>query len=446
MADLLTIGSSGLRAYSRALETTSSNIANSQTAGYVRRTVRTEDRSAVSHQVLYNSQISPDGVLAGNIDRAVDSFLIEDARAAGSESGRTGIRLSSAEAVERAIDDGPSGVGQNITRVFNAADALSSDPANTTRRANFLQAVADTTDAFRTTASRLQTVSASIVADAQVSSSQLNTDLNALRRVNQGLQSARDGSTNQASLFDERDRLIDSVSTATGVIASFDARGVATLRAAGPSSDLLVDATTAATVSVTTASDGTLSFSVSNGTTSALTPTTGRLAGLTRAASDLAAKRTELDTVATRFATDINTAHQAGTDANGNPGSALVALGSGAASIVAISLSPSEVAAADSASENGNILAFATLRGSSGAEAGFAALVAQQAQITASARAQDAAATSRQNGADEARSALSGVDLDQEAADLVRYQQAYEGAARTIQVARETLQTILNLF
>jgi flagellar hook-associated protein 1 FlgK len=247
-------------------------------------------------------------------------------------------------------------------------------------------------------------------------------------------------------LLDERDRLIDSVASAVGVTTTYDPRGVATLRVAGPSAELLADAGTAATIGVTAAANGTLSFSVSNGTTSALTPTTGRLAGLTRAAADLSTKRTELDAVASQFVTNINTAHQAGIDANGDPGGALLTIGASAASVVAIALTPDKVAAADGSSENGNILAFASLRGAGGSEASWAALVAQQAQVTASARAQDAAATTRQNGADEARSALSSIDLDREAADLLRYQQAYEGAARTIQVARETLQTILNLF
>jgi flagellar hook-associated protein 1 FlgK len=43
-----------------------------------------------------------------------------------------------------------------------------------------------------------------------------------------------------------------------------------------------------------------------------------------------------------------------------------------------------------------------------------------------------------------ARDHVSGVDLDHETADLVRFQQAYEGSARVIQVARETFQSILS--
>ena len=73
-------------------------------------------------------------------------------------------------------------------------------------------------------------------------------------------------------------------------------------------------------------------------------------------------------------------------------------------------------------------------------------MVSAQAQATSSARAQDAAATTRRDGTHEARNDVSGVDLDREAADLLRYQQAYEAAAKTIQIARENIQTIFNIF
>ncbi|MGB3319912.1 MAG: flagellar basal body rod C-terminal domain-containing protein, partial [Sphingopyxis granuli] len=50
----------------------------------------------------------------------------------------------------------------------------------------------------------------------------------------------------------------------------------------------------------------------------------------------------------------------------------------------------------------------------------------------------------RRDAAAAARGAVSEIDLDREAADLLRFQQAYSAAARTIQVARETIQTLLS--
>ena len=54
----------------------------------------------------------------------------------------------------------------------------------------------------------------------------------------------------------------------------------------------------------------------------------------------------------------------------------------------------------------------------------------------------DAQGAIRDNAA-AARDAVSGVDLDTEAVDLIRFQQAYQASSRVIQVARETFQSIL---
>ena len=40
---------------------------------------------------------------------------------------------------------------------------------------------------------------------------------------------------------------------------------------------------------------------------------------------------------------------------------------------------------------------------------------------------------------------MSGVNLDNEAVDLLRFQQAYQASSRVIQVARETFQSIIGI-
>ncbi len=446
MSDLLTIGASGIRAYSRALSTVSDNIANVQTPGYARRSVRLEEMQASGDVVLYRNTIRPGGVLVVGVDRAVDNWLVEDARVAGSDSGRTTSRLNWVSAAERAMDDGAGGVGASMTAVFNAADLLASDPGNTALRSGFLNAVGETASAFRRTADGLQSTASGIAVQAQTTVARVNIDLASLERVNAGLRRARAGSTNEATLLDERDRLIDQVSGSLAVTATFDARGAVTLRAAGPSGEVLVGGGAVSTLSLSVAATGHLSFGLTPGSGGAITPISGALAGLSEAAVHVAGQRTQLDTLSNQFATDLNTAHQSGIDASGNAGMALLNPGGGAATITATVLIPGDVAAADAGSANGNMLDLASLRGPGGSEAGWAALVSSQAQATAAARAQNAAATTRREGAFAARDSVSEVDLDHEAAELLRFQQAYEGAARIIQVARETMQSILSVF
>ncbi len=83
---------------------------------------------------------------------------------------------------------------------------------------------------------------------------------------------------------------------------------------------------------------------------------------------------------------------------------------------------------------------------STGIEQSWAGMVTDQGQIVASASSADTAAQATKTAALSARDQTSGVDLDTEAAELLKYQQAYSGAAKVIQVAKDTMQSILDLF
>jgi flagellar hook-associated protein 1 len=444
MSDLLAIGASGIKAYARALSVVGDNIANAQTPGYVRRSVRMEEATSAGDIVLSRNSIRPGGVLAAGVTRAVDEWLTDDARTASGEASRQSARLDWISATERALDDGADGIGNSVTAIFTTADQLSADPNSDTLRRQCLLAVDQSAGAFRRTATSLSSAAAGVATEAQGAAQQLNTDLAALSRVNDGLRRARAGSSNEATLLDERERLVGTIADATDVAVSYDARGAAIVRTSG--GDTLLDGPVMASVSVMVAANGTLQFGLDSPPGSTLTPMSGTLAGLASAAGHIADQRIALDALAAQLTTELNSAHQAGHDANGNAGAALLSTTGGAAGLVAAALSPSQVAAADAGSNNGNMLGLISLRGAGGVEAGWAALVAAQAQSTAAARAQEAAASSRRDGAFAARDEIGAVDLDREAAELLRFQQAYEAAARTIQVARETMQTMLNVF
>lgn len=442
MSDLLNIGASAIRAYSTSLAAVSDNIANSQTEGYARRKVQLAEAPGGGDTALYRAAIRPGGVLANGISRSVDQWLVDDARAAGSDASQTGIRTSWMQAAERALDDGDAGVGQSMTELFGVADRLSSDPSSTTLRSNFLQAADNIASAFRRSASQLESVSSGLETEAATAADLLGSDLVALKRVNDGLNTSRDGSTHQAGLLDERDRLIDRIAEAVSVTAQYSKKGAATIRANGPGNETLLEGAYVAAVTHSTAANGTLSFSLSPG--GAFVPPAGKLAGLAQAAQHVSDQRSAVDTLAAQTAAYLNALHQSGRDAAGNPGAALLEMTGGAATMALAALSPADVAAANATSGNGNILSFANLRGPGGIENQWADLAALQSQAVSSAKAQDAAAGARQEGANAARDEASGVDLDREAADLLRFQQAYQGAARVLQVARENMQTIMN--
>ena len=85
------------------------------------------------------------------------------------------------------------------------------------------------------------------------------------------------------------------------------------------------------------------------------------------------------------------------------------------------------------------------MRSSGGFEANVTSLITGNAATLASRQQVAEAQSAIRDGAIAARDNISGVNLDAEAVDLLRFQQAYQASARVIQVARETLQSIIDI-
>ena len=447
MSDLLSIGASGLSAYRSAMATVSDNVANAETPGYTRRSqTLVESPSAGALETsTQRGRATGGGVDTGAVTRAWDAFQTGEARIASADASRADAKSRWLTTTEAALDDGDTGVGAQLTSFFGAGNALAGSPNDATKRAAMLSALGDATSAIRTGAKALSRASDGIAAEAQTTASAINGDLASLRQVNLALQRAGAGTAAAASLADQRDGLIDSLSASLGATATLDGTGAATLGVGGAT--ILAPAAGAGSVQIAEAADGRLSASVTgnDGKVQALSAG-GTLGGLTDVAAGVASRRTQLNGIAADFTATVNGWQAKGTTPAGAPGAALLTLSGGAETLVLAVSDPGAIAAARSGAANGNLLALSDLRGANGVEARFAALVSQHAQATASAKAEASATATRRDSAASARDAVSGVDLDREAADLLRYQQAYDASAKIVQAARETLTTILNLF
>ena len=75
----------------------------------------------------------------------------------------------------------------------------------------------------------------------------------------------------------------------------------------------------------------------------------------------------------------------------------------------------------------------------------YSTLVASVGNQTNTAQLQSAAMKTNLKQASESLSNTSGVSLDQEAANLIKYQQSYQACSKVIQVAQTTFSSILNL-
>lgn len=449
MSNLLSIGLSGLSAYRAALSAVGDNVSNAESPGYARRSVRLgEAASGGAGTIGEGEGIAFSGVKANAVLRAWDDFKAADARLSASVAGRAGARQQWLTSVESALSETTGGVGSVVGGFFNSLVTLAANPADVLSRSAALAALDEATGAIRNAGDALRRVADGIGTAAQMESDSLNSDLAALAEVNRAIRQAEPGRSSRASLEDERDRLIDSIAGRVDVTASIADDGTATLTLSGDTGVTLLDPTSRALVSIAPAADGRIALQLrANGVAAPLPAGGGSLAGLVAVSGSVADQRTELDSMAAQFVTDVNAWSVTGIDRNGNPGAPLLAIGAGATSVMILTSDPASLAAASADGvENGNLLSAPALRDADGFEARWAGLVAAQSQMLSAARSEAAAASTRRDNSFAARDETSGIDLDREAADLLRYQQAYSASAKIIQAARDTLQSILDLF
>lgn len=448
MSDLLNIGLSGVSAYRTALAAVGDNVANAEVKGYARRTVvLSEAGTSGEDGIGVPKSLRFSGVKATEVDRMWDDFQAAEARLSASAAGRATTRAYWLGKVEDALGYGDASVGARMGAFYNAGTALASNPRDRLGRSAMLSALDEVAATIRSTAEALRTTSTGIAGAAARDVQTLNDDLATLAEVNISLLQAEPGRSSFAALKDERDRLIDRIAEKIDVSVTLADNGTATLTLARAPSTVLLDSDSRGLAVLATAADGRLSLALSiDGSIAPLPASGGSLAGFVDVAASTADKRAELEAIATQFVTAVNTWSAAGRDLNGNPGGPLLTMPTGALSLQLVTSDPVAIAAASATADNGNLLDLPLQRGPDGSEARWAALVTGSAQALASAKAEQTAASTKRDNSFAARDEVSGIDLDREAAELMRFQQAYNASTRIIQVARDTMQSILDLF
>jgi flagellar hook-associated protein 1 FlgK len=179
------------------------------------------------------------------------------------------------------------------------------------------------------------------------------------------------------------------------------------------------------------------------------TPAGGSLAGAALALGQATDIRARLDTLADGIASTINAAQAAGVALDGAPGQPIVA-GTGAGGIKAVLTDGSALATAPAGSppasrDGSNLAAIRQALDASGAATNTNALLfdisSRVAGRTITRDALGAIASSAQATLQQ----QAGVDLDTEAVNLMRFQQAFQASGRAMQVASDIFQTLMGI-
>ncbi len=442
-SDLLSIAASGARAARSALDVTAQNIANASSDGYVRRSLRIEEVSA-SGGAGRIGDISLSGARVAEIRRNADAFLQGEVRRTSGDLQRANVELSGLQNMESALEQ--SGVFTAIVEFEAVLQQLSSDPVDPSRRAAVVAEASTLANKFNITASGFDAVGDGLRFDAEAEVNDANIIGAELARVNLRLTRAGSGSSDRAALLDQRDQLLERLGGFSSLTTSFAADGTVAVSLGSNPPRSFVQGGTAGTLTSATAADGTLSFAVDG---QAMTPGSGSLEGASLALTELASLRQRLDTVAAGIADTVNNAQAAGVALDGTQGQPIFAgTTAGTLRVVmtggeGLATAPAGAAAGSRDDSNLNALrqsltALDPAQQLNGVLFDVSSKVAGRA-VTQSAL--DTIATSARISLEQ----QSGVDLDTEAANLIRFQQAFQASGRAMQAASDIFDTLLGI-
>ncbi|OYU33147.1 flagellar hook-associated protein FlgK [Novosphingobium sp. PASSN1] len=442
-SDLLSIGLSGAKAARIGLDVTAQNIANAGNDGYVRRSIGlTEVASTGYNQNVRDVSLS--GVRVEKIVRNADAFRQSEVRRTGSDTARADAEVSGLGNIEAALEQ--SGVYPGITGFESALQKLKEDPVDTSLRASVIEAARTMGATFQIAAKEMDAVGQGLQFEASDGVTQVNRIAGELARTNLRLARAADASSDQTALLDQRDSLLADLSQYGDIATSLapDGSVTVTLGSTATNDPLVSGGNTRPLAMAVTGT--TISYTLGG---AALSLTGGSLAGGQLALGKLDQLRTDLDKLAETIVTKVNDAQGLGADRNGDPGADLLS-GATAATIALATNDPAKIATAPANSppnsrDPGNLDALHTaLDAADPAGRMDAILFDVSASVSGRTVTRDALATIS-SAARTALSAQTGVDLDAEGVNLVRYQQAFQASGRVMQVASSLFDSLLQI-
>lgn len=331
MADLLTIGSSGIRTYQRSLATVSNNIVNVDTDGYSRQEHETaQDIGSTIGRVNIGS-----GVLSETIKRAYDSFSTGALRNSTALLEQQDTLYMYARKLENIIGDQNLSLTSATDRFFAAAQGVVASPSSPTARESLLNEARAVAERFKSLTSQFDQLDIDSFSEIESRTQSLNTLAKQLAIVNKSLLKQTDVDSQPNGLLDQRDLLLQEMSELTQIGVKERANGMVDvyLTDASSGNPLVVGMdTTALSVQRQESDPEKVIFILDpyGSPKSVSTLVGGKIAGVESFRNNtLKSIRDDLDSIAVAFVNAVNEVHASGIDATGGAGRAMFGIADG---------------------------------------------------------------------------------------------------------------------
>jgi flagellar hook-associated protein 1 FlgK len=449
----LSIAVQSLNVASGALQATNNNIANANTPGYTREVPVLQSAAPIS--IYGNGATVGDGVELTKFQSIRDELVQTQIQQETSAQSSANAQLSSLQQIEPVFTTATQDIGTEMSALFSSISTLATNPADAGSREAVLSAGQNLATAFNTASNTLTSQQASLNTQVTQDVSQINQLTKQIAALNPQINLLKANGQDGGTLEDQQDQLISSLSKLTNVSVTQGSDGVTLTTGNGTA---LVVGTQSYNLQTTAGTGGMTHVLDQSGADITSEITGGDLGGsITQRDTTISGLVTQLNTLANQFASAMNTAQASGKDQNGDSGTdffkASGASSTIAAGNIAVALTdPSQIAASSDGSSggNGNLVNFSNVQSNTlplGQTPGnaYANLVYQVGSLTSNAKAESTATTSSLLQLNEQLSSVSGVSIDEESANLITYQQAYEAAARVVSTIQELFSITLSM-
>jgi flagellar hook-associated protein 1 len=415
---------SGLQAAQAAIDTTSENIANANTAGYTRQRVNLAENGSLTIPALTQqgggTQLGT-GVSLADISRIRDQFLDVQYRAQNTATSNANTNASQLAQVQTAIDEPSSdGLQTVMSKFWGAWTALGQAPTNPAAQQAVIDAGQTLASTFNAVSAQMQTVQSQAgqqYATLTGANGQVAQDASQIATLNAQITQATQAGQSPNTLLDQRDKLVDDLSSLAQVSVSTGSNGAVTINFGDASTPLVSGTTVTWPQALTSAAGGQL----------------GALLNLSSSTGPIGSMMSSLDNVAGNVISAVNALQPSSPFFSGTSASTIAV----SATASTIQTSSSSTSGADLAQAIGNLAG-------GPADQSYAAFVAQVGDSVRAATSTQATQQAVLTAVSNQRQSVSGVSLDEEMTNLIQYQQAYQASARVMNAINSTLDTLIN--
>lgn len=433
----LSVAVHSLDAATGALQVTNNNIANANTPGYTRQVVILQEAAPTEQDGLSTGN----GVVLEGYQSVRDELVQTQIQQETQAQSGANAQLASLQQIQPTFTTSSEDIGTQMSALFSSISTLSTDPTNSASQQAVLSAGQNLATAFNTASNALTSQQDGLNTQVTQDVSQINQLTKQIAALNQPLAQLKAEGQDGGTVEDQQNQLVLQLSALTSVAVTQSDNGVTLTTGSGTP---LVTGSQSYALQTTLSSTGTQQVLDQSGNNITESLTGGDLGGSIQTRdTTISGLLNQLDTLANQFGTAMNAVQTSGFDLNGNAGKNFFTIpttvAGSAASIKMAITDPSMIASSSdgSAGSNGNLANFSAVETSklpSGETPGnaYADLVYQVGSLTSNANAESTATAASLLQLNDQLSSVSGVSIDEESANLITYQQAYEAAARVV--------------